>query len=473
MSEDEEYKTVQELLEKYNINIIKVNSQTTKKYFIYKQHPVYRFTDLNTTTKSDAVDEIIYLLQKKYSPSWFVDLAPEKPSFKKGKDLIIDYLSFEVTRVSDIQNDPGRELFFEENGKIYFNLFQNTFYLVEENRDKLQKKDWTVIKKIINNMVDGNSEHYEWVINWLAVLFQYPTYKFTTSLIFSGEKGSGKGMLSQVLSYIFGHCSYSANSRDLSSNFNAQLFEGKVLLLANEIVDQDKKYKFSNDLKEFVTEKQISVERKYCDRYMAKNYIKMIMFSNSRNPISIEERDRRYAVFYANQKIDNILDYNTRNKFFEDEDFFKDQVEGFMYFLYNQTVDVEKVTKEPIMTQAKENIITINKTDFKSFILQLMGDYPNEWYPSHKDGEFYFSYSRLYEIYVNKIQQREAAHNIKIIPKNKFGTRLRVENFEVHTLKSINNMKGTWIKIPKTEIDSLEIESEEENNKEGVEIEQI
>lgn len=455
-----DYETIQELLERLNINIIKVNSQTTKKYFIFNKHPIYRYINLNTTTKGDAVDEIIYILQNKFSPNWFVELCEDKPSFKKGRDIIIDYLSYEVRRVSDIQNDPGQELFFEEDGKTYFNMFQNTFYLVQENKDNLQEKDWSVIQSILFNLVDDNPEHYNWVVNWLAVLFQYPAYKFTTSIIFSGEKGSGKGMLSEVLRHIFKHCSYSANSRDLSSNFNAQLFEGKFLLLANEVVDQDKKYKFSNDLKEFVTEKQLSVERKYCDRYMAKNYVKMILFSNSRNPISIEERDRRYAVFYSSKKIDTVLNYSTRNRFFEDIDFFRDQVEGFMYFLYNQVIDIELVTKEPIMTSAKENVIIMNKTDFKSYILQIIEDYPNEWHPG-MDGDFYFLYSRLYEIYVNKINNREVSHNIKIIPKNKFGTRLRVEDFKVYRLKSVNNIKSTWVKIPKTDIKSLTVEENE------------
>jgi hypothetical protein len=457
---EEEYVTIQDLLEKLNINIIKVNSQITKKYFIFNKHTIYRYVNLNATTKGDAVDEIIYILHNKFSPNWFVELCEDKFSFKKGRDIIIDYLSYEVKRVSDIQNDPGQELFFEEDGKTYFNMFQNTVYLVQEKKDELKEKDWSVIQDVIYNLVDNNPEHYNWVINWLAVLYQYPAYKFTTSIIFSGEKGSGKGMLSEVLRYIFKHCSYSANSRDLSSNFNSQLFEGKYLLLANEVVDQDKKYKFSNDLKEFVTEKQLSVERKYYDRYMAKNYIKMILFSNSRNPISIEERDRRYAVFYSTKKIDTVLDYYTRNKFFEDQEFFRDQVEGFMYFLYNQVIDIELVTKEPIMTEAKENVIIINTTDFKSHILQIMKDYPDEW--THgMDGEFYILLSKLYQLYINKIHNRETSYNVKIIPKNKFGTRLRFENFSVYRLKSINNIKASWIKIPKSEIKSLNLEENE------------
>jgi len=40
---EEDYKTIQDLLEKFNINIIKVNSQTTKKYFIFNKHPIYRY----------------------------------------------------------------------------------------------------------------------------------------------------------------------------------------------------------------------------------------------------------------------------------------------------------------------------------------------------------------------------------------------------------------------------------------------
>lgn len=251
-----------ELLQKYDVNIIKVNSQKTNKFFIYEKDKIHKYKNLIITKKFDAIDEIINKLNKKY-PNWYFDVAYDNknPTLNLGKRIINEYLSYDCLRINDIINDPAQELFFIENNKKYFNLFQNSYYLDDDVKDNLEEKDWSIVRKIIWNLANENEENYKWIINWLSVLYQYPTYRFTTSLIFIGQKGSGKGMFASILRYLFGECSYTANSTDLISNFNAQLFEGKVLLLANEVLDQHNKFQFSNNLKEFITESVISVEK--------------------------------------------------------------------------------------------------------------------------------------------------------------------------------------------------------------------
>jgi hypothetical protein len=426
------------LLDKLNYDIVKIQSQKQHKYVLYKKDNILNYKIITKTTKTDLIDDLVYYFNQ-IQPNWYVDIVGGKnPTYNKGKKLVDEFLSDSVSRVNDITNDPAESLFFtdKETSISYFNLFQNTYYLVERPN---QEKKWDVINNILWNLCEKNPEYYDWVINWLAVLYQYPTYRFTTSIIFIGAKGSGKGMFTKVMQKIFGHCCYAANSKDLISNFYSQIFENKLLLIANEIIDQNKKYQFSNDLKEMITEDKISVERKFTDRYEAKNYVKTIFFSNSNMPIVIEEGDRRYAVFKS-QKLK--MDYKVRNKFFEDEEFFTNQVEGFMAYLNNYIIDQEKVVSEPIMTPAKESIIHVNTTDLKAIINEIIEEQNNDWVMDNTNGDYWISYNVIYDIYTQVKME-----NKKRPARNKFSHKLKVNDFTVEK-RTIDSVTDTYVKVP-------------------------
>ena len=443
----EDVYSVPEILEKINLYVIKITSQKTNKFFIFEKDNITRYKNLIITRKLDAIDDIINILNKKI-PNWYFLIASDKKDMTliAGKKKLIEYLSYDCPRYNDIINDPGNDLFFVEDNKSYFNFFQNSYYLSEEGRSKLEEKDWSIIQKVIWNLSGENEENYEWIINWLATLYQYPTYRFTTSLIFIGQKGSGKQMLALAIRFIFGNTSYTANSKDLTSSFDAQLFEGKVILLANEILDQHNKFQFSNNLKEFVTEPIISVEKKFVDRFQAKNYIKLILFSNSLQPISIEEDDRRYAVFNSSKKIKEVINFDDRFKFFEGKEFFRNQCEGFAYYLLNYIIDDSKVVDEPIMTPSKKNIININLTDFRLTVDEIIEENKDYWREDLK-GLWHIKFIDIFNSYLIMAQNHQIPTN-KIYPKNKFGTKLRLEMYKVYNMKSIQSEKTTWVQVP-------------------------
>lgn len=426
-----------ELLELLNYNIVKIQNQKLQKYLLYRPHNILNYQIITKTTKVDLSDDLIYYFNH-IQPNWYVDIIDGKnPTYNKGKKLLDEYLSDSVKRVNDITNDPAEELYFndKDKGTSYFNLFQNTKYLVER---PIVEKDWSVVRDIIWNLCEENSDYFNWVINWLAVLYQYPTYRFTTSIIFIGQKGSGKGMFTKVMQKIFGHCCYAANSKDLISNFNSQLFENKLLLIANEIVDQNRKYQFSNNLKEMITEDTISVERKFTDRYEAKNYVKTIFFSNNNIPIVIEEGDRRYAVFKSKKL---KIGYDIRNEFYENNTFFTDQVEGFCYFLNNYLIDSEQVVSEPIMTKAKESIIVVNSTDIKFIVYEIIEDNSNDWVLDNKK-DYWITYELVYTAYIiNYLEHKKKP------AKNKWSHKLKINDFELDK-KTIDNKTATYIKVP-------------------------
>lgn len=430
--EDSEFDSIYQLMDILHLDLVKITTANKNPYILYKKDDIKNYFILSKSSIKSIVDDLVYYFYE-FSNNWYLKIISEKPTEKKAISLVYDFVTYESERVNQIINDPAEELIFNENGIKYFNLFENTKYLVEKPN---VEKDWSTIQKVLFNLCNNNGENYEWVINWLSCLYQYPMYRFTTSLIFIGEKGSGKGMFSKVMRFIFGKCCYSANSKDLISNFNSHLFEGKLLLLANEIVDQKNKYQFSNDLKEFVTEETLSVEKKFSDRYLAKNYIKLVLFSNSNQPIAIEEGDRRYAVFKS-KKID--MSYSERNDFFENEDFFKNQVEGFCFYLENNLCDFESIVTEPIMTQEKQDIINLNITDFKADILDIL-DYLVPSWIKHIDKKYYIPYNIVYNEYNGKQRKYD-------LSRMKFTNKLKINDFSTDK-KTIDSENRVYIKVP-------------------------
>jgi len=430
------FEKIDYLLNKTGLKIVKVMSLSNKKYILYRTHPVLNQITISNNNKQDLLEDLIYFLDSN-EPGWFLEInnqdLPEKSKYRKAINEVDAQLRYRTKRVNKVINDPANDLFFTENNTTYFNIFQNTELLVNP---PVVEYDWDIVHQVIWNLCGEDEEIYDWVFNWLTVLYQFPAHRFTTSLIFIGEHGSGKGMLSNILAEVFGKTCYRANSRDLISTFNAQLFEGNFLVLCNEIVDQKNTYQFSNELKEIVTEKEVSTEQKYFDRYLAKNYVKLIMFSNDSNPIYIEQGDRRYLVAKS-KKIK--IEYTKLQKFFEDENFFRKQVLGFCYALNNNIPNFEKVTKEPPMTEAKEDIINNFLTDFNVILQEILENLCDKWVKDI-NGDYYIDYSEVYNEYA-------CLDKVKHIYRKKFGSRLRAEGFILikNTIDGVTNVR---LKIP-------------------------
>lgn len=417
--------------------VIKLLSEAQNRYCLYKEHPYLKYIQLTKHSRTDLEEELLNIFEME-NPDWFLEYG----RFEDGKKELISYLK-KMPRAHKCINDPAQPIIFKDyTSTIYFNYFQSSELLV--NRPNSQN-DFPTIKAIILNLCENNEKYYNWFMDWLAFLYQNPTYRFNTSVIFTGSPGAGKGALSLALLKIFGITCYIGNSRDLSSNFNAQLLEGKLLLLANEVLDQNKRYQFSNDLKTLVSDKDISVEKKFQDRYMAKNYMKLIFFSNSHNPISIEENDRRYCVFRAGKL---TLPHEILKKYHEDtDDFFTNEVLGFATHLNNRPVFSNIATDPPIMTEAKLDIVNLNETDFKGHILDLIRYNVNDWEIQPRNNAWYILFNRLYLAY-----KRE--HERDTCGLKKFAAKLGTNGFS-NIRTTINGQNAHWVLIPEALAEEL------------------
>ena len=146
----------------------------------------------------------------------------------------------------------------------------------------------------------GKQEHYEWVMAWMADLFQMPADKCGTSLVLVGIQGAGKSILGhEVLGKIIGMSNYAvANTVDnVTKNFNIA-YANKILIQCDEAMNSRQKGQAAR-LKSIITDPLQLVEPKGVDAFFSPSHARLLFTSNDiEDAIYMNEgsTDRRYTI---------------------------------------------------------------------------------------------------------------------------------------------------------------------------------
>jgi hypothetical protein len=163
------------------------------------------------------------------------------------------------------------------------------------------KGDWSLLKQLLLEvLVDGERDHYEYVMDWMAYMIQHPGRAAEVALCFRGEKGTGKGTLGRALSDLAGANGLNISSPEhLVGRFNSHL-QNCVCLFADEAFWAGDKSGEAK-LKQLVTEPTIAYEGKGRDATMGKNLIHIVMAANGEWVVPAGlDGERRFGVFEVN-----------------------------------------------------------------------------------------------------------------------------------------------------------------------------
>lgn len=143
------------------------------------------------------------------------------------------------------------------------------------------------------------------IIQYLAHMFQKPEERPTFALLFTSESGTGKGflyhnILAPLLSF---QCCQEDNYGDFLGRFSKSLSNTLLCML-----DDPKSNHASTmtKMKSRISEPMISVEEKYADAKTVKVFTRIILASNERTPLHMEESDLRR--WYAPSYIKHLYD---------------------------------------------------------------------------------------------------------------------------------------------------------------------
>lgn len=169
--------------------------------------------------------------------------------------------------------------------------------------------DWSLMKEHIReNLCCGVQEHYEWLMDWMADMFQDPSNPKGTAVILGGIEGAGKGTLANALAKIFGlHASIISNSEHLTSKYNDMIMDS-VFLFADEVVYAGS-HDIANRLKAMVTEKTNTREKKFGDMKKVDSFLHIMMSTNNEWKVAAGPESRRYLVLQVKSDVANSREY--------------------------------------------------------------------------------------------------------------------------------------------------------------------
>lgn len=162
--------------------------------------------------------------------------------------------------------------------------------------------NWSLLNQLIREVLtDGDSKAYQYVLNWIAVMFQRPSKAAEVAIAFKGSKGTGKGTLGRVLQQLAGpHGLHISSPEHITGRFNSHL-QNCIMLFADEAFWAGDRVGEAK-LKALVTEPTVAYEGKGRDTVMGKNLIHIVMASNSDWVVPAGlDGERRFAVFQVNE----------------------------------------------------------------------------------------------------------------------------------------------------------------------------
>ncbi len=274
-----------------------------------------------------------------------------------------NWIREEIMILDNINYNPTLPRIYDEDLNTYFNIY-NKSQILNADYTNVEPK-FPNIKKILNNLVDGDKKAYMYICNWLAWQLQNPQQRLATSIILKGEHGTGKTLLcNYVLRPIFENNYIEVGQSDLSKDYNDYIM-GKQLVVANEVIHSDNKLSVPEKLKNYVSDDYVSIQRKYKDSLNVKNYAHWIFISNNQIPIKLTRNDRRYSVFSSKILKNGFQIFLSLKKNQNSE------VKGFVKYLMDLRLDFEKVNI-PYKNQSRKDLIEASLNSVELFMETIM-----------------------------------------------------------------------------------------------------
>jgi Family of unknown function (DUF5906) len=163
--------------------------------------------------------------------------------------------------------------------------------------------DWSVIRNhIYDVMANGNRNAAEFILNYCAHMVQRPCEKPGIVLVFTGRKGTGKTLFTEILARMIGAANTltTADGKRLLGQFNWHLAD-KLLILAEEAFFVGNREQ-TDQLKHLITGNEIEIEQKYGQRFGMRSFHRLMMNSNHDHVVAATEDERRFVVCRVSDK---------------------------------------------------------------------------------------------------------------------------------------------------------------------------
>ena len=298
-------------------------------------------------------------------------------------------------------------------------------------------------------------EHYPLALDYLTIIWRYPTQILPILCLVSEERKTGKTTFLNLLKIIFqGNMTFNKNE-DFRSRFNSD-WGNKLIIAAEEVLLNRKED--SERIKNLSTSLSNKVEVKGMEKLETDFFGKFILCSNNEdNFILIDSNEIRYWVV----KVPALLS--------EDPDItnsFKKEIPAFKYFLNTREIVSPRktrmwFTRDQIWTEALNNLIKGTRNSLEKDLILFL----SEKFEEFETDTLQFSLTDLLEE-LKRYNSRATKSQVSLIVNRKWS--LKSNNSSYTLYKSVldpylntwnqmsNSAKGRYYEFKKEFIDELE-----------------
>lgn len=227
-----------------------------------------------------------------------------------------------------------------------------------------------LIEHIYNVVASGNEELADYIIMWIAWMFQNPGIPAETVIALRGTEGVGKSLLGKALRKIIGY-THSTQITDheqfIAGRFNKYM-QDCVFLFGDECYWAGSK-SLEGKLKGLITESTIRIEPKGIDVYEVNNALHMMLSSNNEWIVPAGPDARRFVVAdVSSARIGDVAYFNALHVEMDNGG-----REAFLYKLLNLKLDLWH-PRTIIHSQALDEQKELSLPPEKEWLLSLLDD---------------------------------------------------------------------------------------------------
>jgi hypothetical protein len=291
--------------------------------------------------------------------------------------------------------------------------------------------DTSLIHFHLKTLLKEDEKDYEWFLNWLAHIVQFPHKKTEVAVVlYDKEFGTGKSMIAEeFLKKIIGDNKMITTCRTDKVFGKFTNTQGKLLCVLNEASGKET-FELNEIIKESITGKTIEMEKKNVDSIRIKDYLNYIITTNNLNCIKLEEGDRRFMVFATSSKMKGDVEYFNKLASVLDDDVI-------MRKFYEELINRDLSNFNPSRDRQNNKIMDIMKEHNVDVILEFINYWKQEVDDTDacamikskmKGMDLYREFCRYYEMCGNNMNSRPSL--------TKFGTRIKSYEDKVSYVKS-------------------------------------
>ena len=244
----------------------------------------------NVHSRGDALTRMGFnaLMNREVPP------VPPPAAARPAADMCTDLWGIKV--VDRLLYAPGVGEVFTMNGREYANLYDPDG--VPAVPDAYSAADLAAIEAVKRHLhlmfQDEREENI--MLGWLAHNVQFPGRIIGWAPFIPGEPGVGKTFFSRLLRATMGVQNVSeVNVASIATQFKGWAAGAAVNVLEEVKLHGTNRYDVMNNLKPYITNLEVPMERKGQDSCMVPNFTNYLLFSNFLNGIPIDNSERRYC----------------------------------------------------------------------------------------------------------------------------------------------------------------------------------